>query len=161
MKKLKTSRKFVVVYNFLVKKNFYFPISLRLDFKKMMNIIMLTSSLRRQSRKPKLFELVSLPDYVLNVKWTKKKLSKTVESEFLYLKFSGLLNLVCTSLSYSNPLRLDDNLIKISQRFWNHSFTILILNVVLTRFTREALLCLDYNFFLLKSTQMGKKYILK
>jgi len=68
MKKLKTSRKFVVVYNFLVKKNFYFPISLRLDFKKMMNIIMLTSSLRRQSRKPKLFELVSLPDYVLNVK---------------------------------------------------------------------------------------------
>lgn len=160
MKKLKTSRKFVVVYNFLVKKNFYFPISLRLDFKKMMNIIMLTSSLRRQSRKPKLFELVSLPDYVLNVKWTKKKLSKTVESEFLYLKFSGLLNLVCTSLSYSNPLRLDDNLIKISQRFWNHSFTILILNVVLTRFTREALLCLDYNFFLLKSTQMGKKCIL-
>lgn len=160
MKKLKTSRKFVVVYNFLVKKKFYFPISLRLDFKKMMNIIMLTSSLRRQSRKPKLFELVSLPDYVLNVKWTKKKLSKTVESEFLYLKFSGLLNLVCTSLSYSNPLRLDDNWIKISQRFLNHSFTILILNVVLTRFTREALLCLNYNFFLLKSTQMGKKCIL-
>ncbi len=160
MKKLKTSRKFVVVYNFLVKKKFNFPISLRLDFKKMMNIIMLTSSLRRQSRKPKLFELVILPDYVLNVKWTKKKLSKTYESVFLYLKFSGLLNLVCTSLSYSNPLRLDDNWIKISQRFLNHSFTILILNVVLTRFTREALLCLNYNFFLLKSTQMGKKCIL-